>query len=167
MNEVVEARPTTVATVQRSSRTLSLDHLRAVVLRRHHQLHRSPGNRNSQTDLQTEIGWTEVGYSWVVFSFQAAYAIGFTCVGRLMDRIGTRKGFSLSIIFWSLAAMGHALARTVFGFGVARFFWDLVKLETFRQRSRQSPNGFQRRNARLQPGSSMPAPTSVHSLHHW
>ncbi|HEX6648044.1 MAG TPA: MFS transporter, partial [Pyrinomonadaceae bacterium] len=39
--------------------------------------------------LQTEIGWTEVGYSWVVFSFQAAYAIGLLGVGRLMDRIGT------------------------------------------------------------------------------
>ena len=81
--------------------------------------------------LQTEIGWTEIGYSWVVFSFQAAYAIGFIFVGRMMDRIGTRKGFSLSIIFWSLAAMGHALARTVFGFGVARFFLGLGEAGNF------------------------------------
>ena len=81
--------------------------------------------------LQTEIGWTEVGYSWVVFSFQAAYAIGFIFVGRLMDRIGTRKGFSLSIIFWSIAAMGHALASTVFGFGVARFFLGLGESGNF------------------------------------
>ena len=75
--------------------------------------------------LQGEIGWTEVGYSWVVFSFQAAYAIGLLGVGRLIDRIGTRKGFSLAIIFWSVAAMCHALARSVFGFGVARFFLGL------------------------------------------
>ncbi len=81
--------------------------------------------------LQTEIGWTEVGYSWVVFSFQAAYAIGLLGVGRLIDRIGTRKGFSLAIIFWSLAAMGHALARTVFGFGVARFFLGLGEAGNF------------------------------------
>ena len=60
--------------------------------------------------LQTEIGWTEVGYSWVVFSFQAAYAIGFIFVGRLMDRIGTRKGFSLAIVFWSIAAMARAFS---------------------------------------------------------
>ena len=82
-------------------------------------------------DLQKVIGWTEVGYSWVVFSFQAAYAIGFIFAGRLMDRIGTRKGFSLAIVFWSLAAMGHALARTVFGFGVARFFLGLGEAGNF------------------------------------
>jgi len=81
--------------------------------------------------LQQEIGWTEVGYSWVVFSFQTAYALGFLFVGRLMDRIGTRKGFSLSIIFWSLAAMGHALAQSVFGFGVARFFLGLGESGNF------------------------------------
>ena len=81
--------------------------------------------------LQTEIGWTEVGYSWVVFSFQAAYAIGFIFAGRLMDRIGTRKGFSLAIVFWSIAAMAHALARTVFGFGVARFFLGLGESGNF------------------------------------
>jgi MFS transporter, ACS family, hexuronate transporter len=84
-----------------------------------------------KTTLQLEIGWTEVGYSWVVFSFQAAYAIGFIFAGRLMDRIGTRKGFSLSIVFWSIAAMGHALASTVFGFGVARFFLGLGESGNF------------------------------------
>jgi MFS transporter, ACS family, aldohexuronate transporter len=81
--------------------------------------------------LQTEIGWTEIGYSRVVTAFQAAYAIGFIFAGRLMDRIGTRKGFSLAIVFWSLAAMGHALARTVFGFGVARFFLGLGEAGNF------------------------------------
>src|SRR5690349_17150077 len=71
--------------------------------------------------LQTEIGWTEVEYSWVVFSFQAAYAIGLLLVGGLMDWLGTRKGFSLAIIFWSIAAMGHAFAMSVMGFAAARF----------------------------------------------
>src|SRR6476620_1981489 len=65
-----------------------------------------------KTTIHDEIGWTEIGYSWVVFSFQAAYAIGLLGIGRLVDRIGTRKGFSLAIIFCSLAAMGHALAAT-------------------------------------------------------
>src|SRR4026207_996808 len=84
-----------------------------------------------KTTIHDEIRWTEVGYSWVVFSFQAAYAIGLLGVGRLMDRIGTRKGFSLAIIFWSFAAMGHALAHTVFGFGVARFFLGLGEAGNF------------------------------------
>jgi MFS transporter, ACS family, aldohexuronate transporter len=81
--------------------------------------------------LQSSIGFDEVGYSWVVFSFQTAYAIGLLGVGRLIDRIGTRKGFSLAIIFWSVAAMGHALARSVFGFGVARFFLGLGEAGNF------------------------------------
>src|ERR1044072_1945981 len=78
-----------------------------------------------KTTIHDDIGWSEVDYSWVGFSFQAAYAIGLLGAGRLMDRIGTRKGFSLAIIFWSVAAMGHALAHTVLGFGVARFFLGL------------------------------------------
>jgi ACS family hexuronate transporter-like MFS transporter len=84
-----------------------------------------------KTTIHDEIGWSEVDYSWVVFWFQAAYAIGLLSVGRLIDRIGTRKGFSLSIILWSLAAMAHALARTVFGFGAARFFLGLGEAGNF------------------------------------
>ena len=84
-----------------------------------------------KTTIHDDIGWSEVDYSWVVFSFQGAYAIGLLGVGRLIDRIGTRKGFSFAIIFWSLAAMGHALAHTVFGFGVARFFLGLGESGNF------------------------------------
>jgi ACS family hexuronate transporter-like MFS transporter len=72
-------------------------------------------------DLQRSIGWNEAQYGFIVVSFQAAYAISLLVVGRVMDWLGTRKGFSLAIIVWSLAAMGHAFARSVFGFGVARF----------------------------------------------
>ncbi len=81
--------------------------------------------------LQTEIGWTEIQYSWIVFWFQAAYAVGLLVVGGLMDRFGTRKGFSLAIVFWSVAAMGHALARTVAGFSVARFALGLGEAGNF------------------------------------
>ena len=71
-------------------------------------------------DLKTEIGWTEVDYGNIVAAFNAAYAFGLLLAGRLMDRIGTRVGYTLAIIWWSFAAMAHALARTPFGFGVAR-----------------------------------------------
>src|SRR2546422_8444396 len=55
--------------------------------------------------LQREIGWDEVGYSNIIFGFQLAYAIGLLFAGKLMDWLGTRKGFSLSVVVWSLAAM--------------------------------------------------------------
>src|SRR5436190_19319833 len=41
-------------------------------------------------------------------------------MGRVMDRIGVRVGLSLAVLVWSLASMGHALVRSVAGFGVAR-----------------------------------------------
>jgi ACS family hexuronate transporter-like MFS transporter len=71
-------------------------------------------------DLKIAIGWTEVDYGNIVAAFNAAYAFGLLLAGRLMDRIGTRVGYVVAIVWWSLAAMSHALARTPFGFGVAR-----------------------------------------------
>ena len=60
--------------------------------------------------LAAEFGWTEIDYGWIVFSFQTAYAIGLLFVGNMMDKIGTKKGFSLSIIVWSIGATLHAWA---------------------------------------------------------
>ena len=77
------------------------------------------------------IGWSEAQYGYVNTAFQAAYALGLLVVGNLMDRFGTRKGFSLAIIFWSVAAMCHALARSAFGFGGARFALGLGEAGNF------------------------------------
>jgi ACS family hexuronate transporter-like MFS transporter len=70
--------------------------------------------------LQRSIGWTEVEYGYIVTSFQAAYAAGMLAVGGLLDRFGTRAGFAVAMVFWSLATMAHAGAGSAFGFGVAR-----------------------------------------------
>ncbi len=71
--------------------------------------------------LQKDIGWSEAQYGAIVSWFTLAYAFGYIGAGRLMDEIGTRLGFAFSVIVWSLAAIAHALARTVTGFGLARF----------------------------------------------
>ena len=73
--------------------------------------------------LQAEFGWTEIDYGWIVFAFQTAYAIGLLSVGRLMDKIGTKKGFSASIIIWSVAAMAHAWAVPIGFAAVAVIVW--------------------------------------------
>jgi len=82
-------------------------------------------------NFKNAIGWNEAEYGYVNTAFQGAYAIGLLVVGRLMDRFGTRKGFSFAIVFWSIAAMGHALARSAFGFGTARFFLGLGEAGNF------------------------------------
>src|SRR5262245_8521074 len=85
--------------------------------------------------LKTDLGkmgiWDDIGYSWVVCSFQTAYAVGLLVAGRVMDWLGTRKGFSLSVIFWSIAAMGHALASSVMGFSFWRFALGLGEAGNF------------------------------------
>ncbi|WP_377527262.1 MFS transporter [Pontibacter rugosus] len=70
--------------------------------------------------LETQFNWTESDYGAIVTAFTASYALGMVVFGRLIDRVGTKMGYSLSIIVWSLAAMAHAFARSTFGFGVAR-----------------------------------------------
>lgn len=72
-------------------------------------------------ELQKIIGWSEVEYGYIVTAFQTAYAIGLLLFGRFIDRYGTRVGYFVAILVWSVAAMAHAAARTAFGFGVARF----------------------------------------------
>lgn len=81
--------------------------------------------------LQHEIGWNEIEYGYIVTTFQAAYALGLLFVGRVIDKIGTKIGFSIAISLWSIAAMGHALVRSVFGFASARFFLGLGESGNF------------------------------------
>jgi len=81
--------------------------------------------------LQKEIGWNEIDYGNIVAAFMAAYAIGMFFAGRFIDKVGTKIGFSVSIVVWSIAAMGHALAKSVFGFGAARFALGLGESGNF------------------------------------
>jgi ACS family hexuronate transporter-like MFS transporter len=61
--------------------------------------------------LVKELGWTDERiYAAIVFSFQLAYAIGLLLAGRVMDRIGIRRGFTVAVVVWSIAAVGHAFA---------------------------------------------------------
>jgi ACS family hexuronate transporter-like MFS transporter len=81
--------------------------------------------------LQKEIGWNEIEYGYIATAFTGAYAFGLLLVGRFIDKIGTRIGLALSITVWSFAAMGHALARSVLGFGIARFLLGLAESGNF------------------------------------
>ena len=81
--------------------------------------------------LQTEIGWNEIGYSRIVMAFQIAYAMGMAFTGYFLDRFGTRVGFAVAIAVWSLAGIGHALARSVAGFALARFILGIGEAANF------------------------------------
>mgnify|MGYP003876930931 CR=1 FL=1 len=81
--------------------------------------------------IEGELGWNEIDYSNIVFAFQLAYAIGLLTMGRIIDWLGTKKGFSFALIFWSLAAMAHAAAVGVWSFAAARFALGLGEAGNF------------------------------------
>ncbi len=106
--------------------------------------------------LQTQFGWTELDYAAIVGTFQLAYAIGLLLAGGVMDKLGTLRGFTIAVVIWSIAAVGHAFAdvvpwlsvpavsldskngfRIVFltasaaGFALARFFLGLGEAGNF------------------------------------
>ena len=81
--------------------------------------------------LQETFSWSEIDYGYIVTAFQAAYAIGLLCAGAVIDRLGTRIGYAIAIAIWSVAAMSHALAASVVGFMIARFFLGLGEAGNF------------------------------------
>jgi len=70
--------------------------------------------------LQHALGWDEIQYGHLVTIFQMAYAAGMLCMGRLIDRLGTRLGYAMAMVFWSIASMAHAAASSFVSFAVAR-----------------------------------------------
>jgi ACS family hexuronate transporter-like MFS transporter len=70
--------------------------------------------------LEKEFAWTETDFARIVMAFTAAYAIGLLVSGRVIDKIGTKAGYTITVVVWSVAAMLHAVARSAFGFGLAR-----------------------------------------------
>lgn len=73
----------------------------------------------------------ELYYSWVVMSFQIFYAVGMILAGRFIDWIGTKRGYLFSLLGWSIAAIGHALAHNTFSFGAWRAALGLTEAGNF------------------------------------
>jgi MFS transporter, ACS family, hexuronate transporter len=70
--------------------------------------------------LEKEFNWTESDFAYIVMAFTAAYAVGLLAFGWFIDKIGTKIGYAITVVVWSIAGMLHALARSAFGFGIAR-----------------------------------------------
>src|SRR6266436_3808863 len=71
--------------------------------------------------LKLEYHWTNTDYANIVIGFRVAYSLGQTVFGRFMDRIGTRRGLSLTVAFYSIVSMATALARGFYSFAGFRF----------------------------------------------
>jgi len=74
--------------------------------------------------LQKLFDWTNKDYANIMVSFKIAYGIGLFFMGGLIDKLGTKIGYTLSIAIWSVFGMLHAAVRPAFsliGFMAARF----------------------------------------------
>ncbi|WPQ61039.1 MFS transporter [Chitinophaga sancti] len=81
--------------------------------------------------LEKQFNWTETDYSHIVMAFTASYAIGLLVFGRIIDKIGSKMGYTISIAVWSLAAILHAVVRSTLGFGIIRAFLGLGESGNF------------------------------------
>jgi MFS transporter, ACS family, hexuronate transporter len=81
-------------------------------------------DRQVMSILAPELGrvfqWNEAQYGYVVAGFQATYTLGFLFFGWLVDRIGTKRCYALSVSLWSFAACAHAFTHSILGFGAMR-----------------------------------------------
>lgn len=71
--------------------------------------------------LKTDYQWTNTDFAWLIIAFRIAYAFGQTAAGRFLDWVGTRKGLSISVAFYSVVAMLTSLASGFWSFASFRF----------------------------------------------
>jgi MFS transporter, ACS family, hexuronate transporter len=124
--------------------------------------------------LKTEYSWSNTDFAWILISFRVAYAIGQTIAGRLVDRLGTRRGLSLAVVWYSIAAMATSMAGGLRSFCLFRFALGLGEAANWPGATKAVSEWFPRREsgwavALFDSGSSIGAavaPFIVLSLYH-
>ena len=71
--------------------------------------------------LKQDYHWTNTDYANIVIAFRVAYSVGLAVVGRLMDRVGTRRGLTLSVSWYSLVSILTSMATSLYSFMTFRF----------------------------------------------
>ncbi len=99
--------------------------------------------------LKRQLHWTDLDYAHIILFFQLAYGIGYLVMGPVIDWLGTRIGYALSALIWSVAAMAHAAARSVMEFGAARFALGLGEGGSFPASIKTVAEWFPRRERAL------------------
>jgi MFS transporter, ACS family, hexuronate transporter len=84
-----------------------------------------------KSTLTNEIHWTDTDFGTVSSCFLGAYAAGLLFVGRLIDRVGVRTGYAITVLLWSVAAFSHTFVASVGGFIAARIFLGLSEAGNF------------------------------------
>lgn len=84
-----------------------------------------------KSTLSEELHWDDADYANIEIAFKLFYAFGMLGAGRLIDKLGTRIGYALATGLWSIAALCHAFASSVFSFAVVRSFLGVTEAGNF------------------------------------
>ena len=71
--------------------------------------------------LKQDYHWTNVDYANIAIAFRIAYSLGQAVCGRLMDRVGTRRGLTISVTWYSIVSLMTSLANGISSFALFRF----------------------------------------------
>jgi ACS family hexuronate transporter-like MFS transporter len=102
--------------------------------------------------LEKDLGWNEADYGWIVSAFQIAYGLMMPIAGRVIDWLGVKLGYTLAVIVWSVAAMGHAMAANAFQFSAARFALGIGESANFPAAIKAVAHWFPKRERALATG---------------
>ena len=82
-------------------------------------------------EIKNDLGIDDIAYGHILSTFQVMYMLGFLAAGRIIDKLGTKLGYLLSILTWSISAAMHALCRTPLCLGVWRGCLGLTESGNF------------------------------------
>lgn len=105
-----------------------------------------------KSDLSKEFNWNDGDYANIEIAFKLAYALGMLGAGRLIDKLGTKMGYMAATLFWSLAALSHALITTTMGFIFARLALGVTESGNFPAAIKTTAEWFPKRERALATG---------------
>ncbi|MCP9765946.1 MFS transporter [Lacihabitans soyangensis] len=102
--------------------------------------------------LSVELKWDDGDYANIEIAFKLFYSFGMLIAGRVVDKLGTKKGYAMATGLWSLAAVGHAFANSAFGFMIARAFLGVTEAGNFPAAIKSTAEWFPKKERALATG---------------
>jgi ACS family hexuronate transporter-like MFS transporter len=105
-----------------------------------------------KSTLTKELDWTDADYADIEVAFKLMYAFGMVFAGRVIDKLGSKIGYFLATLLWSIAAVAHALVNTTLGFIVVRGALGLTESGNFPAAIKSTAEWFPKKERALATG---------------